>query len=132
MFDRIYSLKIFEGVEKETVSKIIKECELREYNSGEIIILEEEDSNWEWYIIKTWEVELIIWWEVIKELKSGDIFWEIALLNEEKRTATIKAKTDIVVFVLKIEHLIEMINNWNNTINKTILSRIEENIKIEN
>jgi|GEM_PF-7064585 hypothetical protein len=31
MFERIYSLKIFEGIEKETITKIINECKIREY-----------------------------------------------------------------------------------------------------
>lgn len=128
MFERIYSLKIFEWIEKETISKIMKECEVRSYDIWEIIMVENEESNWEWYIIKSWNVEIIIWWEKVTELNCWDIFWEIALLNEENRTATVKASSDLKVFVLKIEHLIEMINNWSNLINKTILARIEENL----
>lgn len=129
MFERIYSLKIFEWIEKETISKIIKECEIREYLEWEIIMMEWAESNAEWYIIKSGNVDIIIWWTRVAELGSGDIFWEIALLNEESRTATVKANSDLKVFVLKIEHLIDMINNGSNLINKTILSRIEENLR---
>lgn len=128
MFERIYSLKIFEGIEKETITKIINECHIREYLAWEIIMMEGTESNWEWYIIKSGNVEIIIWGQRVAELGSGDIFGEIALLNEENRTATVRAINDLKVFVLNIEHLLDMINNWSNLINKTILSRIEANL----
>ncbi|PZM85720.1 hypothetical protein DLH72_01480 [Candidatus Gracilibacteria bacterium] len=128
MFERIYSLKIFEGIEKDTIKKIINECEVREYSDGEIIIMEGENSNGEGYIIKSGNVEIIIGGKRVAELGTGDIFGEIALLNEESRTATVRATRDLKVFVLNIDHLMELINNGSNLINKTILSRIEENL----
>lgn len=128
MFERIYSLKIFEWIDKETIKKIVNDCEVREYLDGEIIMMENDASNWEWYIIKSGNVEIIIWWKRVAELGVWDIFWEIALLNEEDRTATVRAIKNLKVFVLNIDHLMEMINNWSNLINKTILSRIEENL----
>lgn len=128
MFERIYSLKIFEGIEKETITKIINECHIREYLAWEIIMMEGTESNWEWYIIKSGNVEILIWGQRVAELGSGDIFGEIALLNEENRTATVRAINDLKVFVLNIDHLLDMINNWSNLINKTILSRIEANL----
>ncbi len=128
MFERIYSLKIFEGIEKETITKIINECKIREYLAWEIIMMEWTESNWEWYIIKSGNVEILIWGQRVAELGSGDIFGEIALLNEENRTATVRAINDLKVFVLNIDHLLDMINNWSNLINKTILSRIEANL----
>ena len=128
MFERIYSLKIFEWIDKETIKKIVDDCEVREYLDGEIIMMENDASNWEWYIIKSGNVEIIIWWTRVAELGVWDIFWEIALLNEEDRTATVRAIKNLKVFVLNIDHLLEMINNWSNLINKTILSRIEENL----
>ena len=128
MFERIYSLKIFEGIEKETITKIINECKIREYLAWEIIMMEWTESNWEWYIIKSGNVEILIWGQRVAELGSGDIFGEIALLNEENRTATVRAINDLKVFVLNIDYLLDMINNWSNLINKTILSRIEANL----
>ena len=128
MFERIYSLKIFEWIDKETIKKIVDDCEVREYLDGEIIMMENDASNWEWYIIKSGNVEIIIWWTRVAELGVWDIFWEIALLNEEDRTATVRAIKNLKVFVLNIDHLMEMINNWSNLINKTILSSIEEKL----
>ncbi len=125
----ICSLEIFKGIDKKVVEEIIKSCEIRSYNSWENIITEWEKSNWEWYILKSWKVSISIWWTKIAELSEGNIFWEIALLNEETRTASIKALSKIEVIVLSLTNLINMINNDDNTINKTIMNRIEENLE---
>ncbi|USN59514.1 MAG: cyclic nucleotide-binding domain-containing protein [Candidatus Peribacteria bacterium] len=63
------------------------------------------------------------------ELHNGDIFGEIALLNEEERSASVEAISDIEVIVLTLDHLIDMINNDENNINKEVMRRIEENIR---
>ena len=130
-FDNLYSLKIFNWFDKYTVDKIVEKCEIRLYKNWDIILKEGDNSNWEWYIIKKWIVLVSIWWKKIVELNPWDIVWEIALLNEEQRTATVKAITDIEVIVLKMENLVEIINNDENNLSKTILKRIEENIERE-
>jgi CRP-like cAMP-binding protein len=129
--NNIYSLKIFNGLTKEIIDKIVENCEIREYSQWKIIVVEWEKSNWEWYIIKRWRVSISIWWKKIVEMNPWDIFWEIALLNEETRTATASADTDIEVIVLKFDNMIELIDNDKNWLNKTILKRIEENIERE-
>ena len=75
MFERIYSLKIFEWIDKEIIDNIIKNCEVRKYLQWEIIIMEHEESNWEWYILKSGNVEIIIWGQKVAELGFWDIFW---------------------------------------------------------
>ena len=92
-------------------------------------MFEWEESNGKWYIIKNGRVSISIKWNKIAELWSWDIVWEIALLNEEPRTATVKALEDVENIVLTLDHLVEMINNDDNSINKEIIRRIEENLK---
>ncbi len=129
MFEKIYALEIFKWIEQDVVQNIINNCKTRKIPASEKIIREGDESNGEWYILKEWNVAISIWWQKVAELSSWDIFWEIALLNEEKRTATVTAITDIEVIVLNLDNLIEMINSDDNTINKTIMSRIEENLE---
>jgi len=128
MPESIYNLEIFKWINKSVIDSIIIECEERKYSSWEMIIIEWEESNWEWYILKTGKVSIWIGWTRVAELNAWNIFWEIALLNEEERTATVTAITDIEVIILSIDNLINMINNDDDTINKTIINRIEENI----
>lgn len=129
MPESIYSLEIFKWISRDIVEKIILNCEDRFFKEWETIINEWDQSNWEWYILKNWNVSIRIWEQKIAELSSGDIFWEIALLNEEQRTASIKAISDIEVIVLTYDNLIEMIDHDENFINKKIMSRIEENLE---
>lgn len=129
IFDKIYSLEIFKWIEKEVVKKIVDNCEKEKFNAWEKILTEWDKSNWKWYILKKWNISVSIKWQKVAELSTWDIFWEIALLNEEERTATITALSDLEVIVLSLDNLIEMINNDDNSINKTIMNRIEENLE---
>lgn len=128
----IYTLKIFEWIDSSVLSTIIKGLKIEKFSSSEVIIQEWDESNWKAYIIKSWEVNVEISWEKRAILKTWDIFWEIALLNEEERTASIIAITDVEVFVLTQDIIFELINNWNDTINKDIMKRIRENLSHNN
>ena len=130
MPENIYSLEIFKWIEYDIIDKIIRHCEERVFLNGEMILIEWEDNNWEWYILKSGKVVISIWGSKIAELNNWDIFWEIALLNEEKRTATVTAISNLKVIVISLENIIDMINNDPNKINKKIIDRIEENISL--
>jgi CRP-like cAMP-binding protein len=127
--NNIYELKIFEWVDKEIINEILSNSKEIKFKKWDIVIEELDSSNGEWYIIKEWIVKISINGENITELKSWDIFWEIALLNDESRTATVTAVSDLELIVLDIESLINMINNDTNKINKEIIRRIEENLE---
>lgn len=129
MPETLFNLKIFKWIEKNVVEEIIlNSCE-KNFKAWEIIFLEWAPSDWEWYIIKSWSVKISINWQKVAELHGGDIVWEIALLNEEARTATVTALEDTEVIVLTLESLIEMLNHDDNSINKEIIRRIEENVE---
>lgn len=125
--ENIYELKIFEWIDKGVIENIIQNCEHRTFNNAEMILMQEEESNWEWYIIKKWSVNISINWESIAQLSTWDIFGEIALLSEEERTASVYSQWETEVIVLKIDDIVQMLSS-DNTINKTIIDRIEENI----
>lgn len=128
MPENIYNLEIFKWISHDVIEHIILNCNDRLYSVWEMIITEWEKSNWEGYILKTGKVSVSINWLKVAELNAWEIFWEIALLNEEERTATVTALENIEVIILSYDNLIDMINNDENKINKTIMSRIEENI----
>lgn len=123
--------KIFSGIDEETINKIITSWKKEEYVSGQIVISQWDNSNGKGYIIEEGEVIIEMKGKEITTLWNGEMFWEIALLNEEPRNATVKAKTDVSLLVLSLDDLIEMINNDENKINKEILRRMEENMKME-
>ena len=129
MTETIYNLAIFKWIEKETVKSIITNCEEENFAKGELVMIQWAQSNGKWYIIKNWTVKISINWTKIVDLSAGNIVWEIALLNEEERTATVEATSDTTMIVLTLDDLIDMINSDENNINKEIMRRIEENIE---
>ncbi|MFA5917208.1 MAG: cyclic nucleotide-binding domain-containing protein [Candidatus Gracilibacteria bacterium] len=124
------NLKIFNGIDNEVVDKILSYAPMEIFNSSDVIFNEGELSNGKSYIIKYGIVEVEINGNKIAELGDGEMFGEIALLNEEVRTATVKAITNVELIVLTLSDLIDMINNDDNIINKQIIRRIEENLKL--
>ena len=129
MTETIYNLAIFRWIERETIESIIANCEEENFAKGELIMIQWAQSNGKWYIIKNWTVKISINWTKIVDLSAGNIVWEIALLNEEERTATVEATSDTTMIVLTLDDLIDMINSDENNINKEIMRRIEENIE---
>ncbi len=128
MSNNIYELSIFKWIERDVVEEIVNNCSHKNFSKWVNIINEWDESNWEWYIILSWRVWISINKSFIAELSQGDIFWEIALLNEEKRTATVKSLSNLEVIVLRFDDIINMINWGSSKINKEIIRRIEENI----
>lgn len=124
----IYDLQIFSGIEKNEIDDLIKNLRKEIYKSGEIIIRQWDESNWKWYIILSWKVSVEISWEKIASLDAWNIFWEIALLNEEERTATIIAETDLELLILSQETILEIMNQ-DNYLNKEIMRRVQENLE---
>ncbi len=131
MPESIFNLKIFKGIDKNTIEEIVLSAPEKTFKAWELIFIQNTDSNWEAYIIKEWKLKVSINKKEVAILNSGDIVWEIALLNEEKRTATVEAITDTQVIILTLDMLIQMISNDNNTINNTIIERIEQNLENE-
>lgn len=129
MTESIYNLAIFKGIDRETINSIILNCEEEYFAAGEKIFTQWENSNGKWYIIKTGSVKISINDKKIVDLAEGNMVGEIALLNEEERTACVEAITDTQMIILTIDDLIDMINNDENKINKEIMRRIEENLE---
>lgn len=122
-------LKIFDWIDSDTLNNIILTSKVKNYSKWSIVIRQWDISNGEWYIIKYWKVEVLINWKKVKELWEWEIFGEIALLSEDERSASVIANSDIELIVITQDSILELINNWNESINKNIMERIEENIK---
>lgn len=129
---KIEHIYLFEWFEKVFLESILINSVFKNYSKWDIIIQEWEKSD-NAYIIISW----IVW--VFKDNKNintifeWDIFWEISLITNEPRTASIIAQTDIEVLVLSKENLLKIINtlpNWDK-IKTTILNRIIQNNDIK-
>lgn len=122
-------IKIFKWMTPEEVKIILWSLDTTFFEEGQIILKQWEESNKKGYIIARWEVEVDIDEKVVAVLWEGEVFWEIALLSEDARTATIKAIEDTLCYIITQDKLLEIVDNYSNEVNKEIISRIEENLK---
>lgn len=128
---KIEKLKIFEGIDNEVVEEILKNAETESFMAGETIIKQWDFPNATWYIIKEGSVDVFVSDKHTAKLTAGDIFGEIALLNEEPRSANVVAESNVTTYLITQNMLFEMINNDDNSINKEIMRRMEENLLAE-
>ncbi len=126
--EKLHELKIFTWIDRDILDNLLNNLQKEKFLSDQIILNEWDETNWKAYIIISGEVDIIINWEKISSLQEGDIFWEIALLNEEDRTATVIAKTDLELLVITQDAILEIMSE-DNSLNKEIMRRVQENIE---
>lgn len=128
---KLKDIYIFQWISENFVNLVIDNSRRMEVKEGEIIIKQWDFSNLEAYIIQDWEAEVVIYDKVIKTLLPGEIFWEMALVTNEPRTATIKAKTDLILLKINQDLLHKILRDFPNgkEIQKTMMNRILENLR---
>lgn len=128
---KLKDIYIFQWISEDFVNLVIDNSRRMEVKEGEIIIKQWDFSNLEAYIIQDWEAKVVIYDKVIKTLLPGEIFWEMALVTNEPRTATIKAKTDLILLKINQELLHKILRDFPNgkEIQKTMMNRILENLR---
>jgi len=131
---KLKDIYLFKGITDDQISMIIDNSRREKINEWDTIIKQSDESDWNAYIIQSWNAIVEINWDIIKELNEWDIFWEIALITNEKRTATIKAKTNLILLKLNKDLLFEIIRKFENwkEIQKIVMDRIIKNTKKKN
>lgn len=127
---KLKDIYLFQGLDWNFLEFIIDNSRRVEFEAEEIIIKEWEASDWNAYIIQKWEVEVLRNNKNIAILKAPEIFWEIALITDEVRTATIKTKTEVILLKINKDLLHKILKdfpNWDK-VQKVIQTRIMENL----
>lgn len=129
MMIKLKDTYLFEWVNDELVFFIIDNSRRVEYIAWDSIIFQWQESDNTAYIIQSGVAEVEIDWEEVAKLHPWDIFWEIALITNEKRTATVRAKTDLVLLKITkelLQRIIKELKNWKD-LQTEIIRRIREN-----
>jgi CRP/FNR family transcriptional regulator, cyclic AMP receptor protein len=110
--DKIEALKkapLFEGLSKKELGQLARVSEDMEIPAGTTLTKEGEIGH-EFFVIVDGDTEVKRKGKNLGTRGGGDFIGEIALLEDVPRTATVKAKTDLRVFVLTstdFRHLLE-------------------------
>ena len=93
-------LYIFVGLTQKEIAYFIMMSETLQFRKGDKIITEWEVSDDRAYLIESGSVGIYRSNKLIASLHSGDIFGEMALITDDKRSATIVANSEVEVLVL--------------------------------
>lgn len=128
---KLKDIKLFEWVDLGYVKMIIDNSRRIKVKKDEVILYEWGESNWKAYIIQDWVVRVEIWWKEVSKLTNWEIFWEMALITDDKRIATIIAETDLILLQIDKELLHTIIKKFKNgkDIQKVFMDRILENVR---
>lgn len=106
IFSFIQSLPLFKNLSTEALSYVFNFLEKKQLKAGDIIFEENEISD-HIVIIYEGEAEVLKWNQdqkrpyMIESLSSGSICGEMSFIDKSSRSATVRAKNDTTIFVIK-------------------------------
>ncbi|NQV14394.1 cyclic nucleotide-binding domain-containing protein [bacterium] len=115
--DLLESLDIFSGISREELEKISALMQRELYHPGEILI-KEADIGTQFFVLIKGHLEVMkrIEGDVQEVLnvisKSGELFGEMALVENKPRSAAIIAKEESEVLVIPKEGFLELVNQF--------------------
>jgi CRP/FNR family transcriptional regulator, cyclic AMP receptor protein len=119
---------LFEGLSRKELTQLARVSEDMEIEEGQVLCKEGEIGH-EFFVIIDGETEITRKGRRIAARGDGDFIGEIALLEEVPRTATVKAKTPLRVFVLTskdFHHLLEENPGVQRKVLGTLAKRVAE------
>jgi CRP-like cAMP-binding protein len=96
--DVLATLPLFAGVRKRALRRIARAADVQEFAPGDMVVTSGARSD-DFYVILAGEASAP-WKPAARELKTGDYFGEIGLLDGGRRSAFIVAKTELQVLRL--------------------------------
>lgn len=113
IFRRINNLRKISIFKHSSESKLLQICQVMEeekYKSGEYIFMEKTKGD-KFYLLNKGRVRVIQRSKVVRELEEGNCFGELALLNEEKRTASVMSIDKVQCYTLTKEKFLNLIDD---------------------
>lgn len=96
----ISNIQMFRGLGTKRLFALVKSLRIVDYEAGDIIF-EKGVSGDTFYIIKEGEVDIVIDERIIRTFGQFEYFGERSVLFNQVRTATVKARTNIVLWELQ-------------------------------
>lgn len=97
--DRLRDVPFFSGMSKKDLAAVAQQTDELDIAAGKTLV-REGDFGQEFFLIDSGTAEVTRGGASIGELGPGDFFGEMALLDEERRTATVTATSPLSVIVM--------------------------------
>jgi len=95
----IRDFSVFHSLTPQSLSHLAEKVTLKNYPSGSEII-RQGDIGYEFFLIGRGEVDVEVDGKVVNTLSQGAFFGEISLVKQQPRSATVRASSNVVCFVL--------------------------------
>jgi CRP-like cAMP-binding protein len=138
----ISGIKILERLTKPQLAKVARALQARQVPKGKDIVTQ-GDMGDTFFIIQEGQVEVLVTDQrqaseegltprAVDEMGPGDYFGEAALLTQEPRNATCRAKTDVVVLCLHSDDFSEVMGPLSELLDKNAVIRALQNVEALN
>jgi putative peptide zinc metalloprotease protein len=109
------ALPFFRGLEPQELDRIAPRLVTRRFVAGAVVV-REGDAGDGYYIVRDGEAEVTAGGAVLRRLRRGDGFGELALLFGVPRTATVTAVTDLVLASLPRDDFARLVRGSGETL----------------
>ncbi len=107
--ERLAAIPIFSVLDQATVDAMVPRF-VSEVFAADDVVFEEGDAGDRFYVVVRGKVEVVVGGQVVAHLEDGDIFGEMALLDDTTRNATIRARTQTLTISLGREDFHELLD----------------------
>lgn len=130
MSSPIEQLYIFEWFSQSEIAYFLLMSQTQNHKCGDVILRQWDVSNGCAYYLVSGHVKVVQWENEVALLGPGAFFWEIALITDELRTATVEAIDDIELQVfLKADFLVLLQRSAHHEkLKAEILKRMKERV----
>jgi MFS family permease len=105
------SVAMFRPLPIPAIDELALHVERVEFASGEDVVVQGEHGD-RFYVIGGGEADVIGDGRLIRTLRTGDGFGEIALLHDMLRTATVRARTPLKLYTLDRHHFLSAVTDY--------------------
>jgi MFS family permease len=109
--DLLRANPIFAPLPGSTLEQVAASLEEARVPAGEEIVRQGEPGD-RFYLIKDGALDVNVDGELVQSLAPGDSFGEIALLRDVPRTATVRARSDAVLYALDRRHFLAAVTGF--------------------
>jgi MFS family permease len=102
---------IFAPLPGSTLEQLAHALEDVHAAAGEEIVRQGASGD-RFYLVKDGALDVYVDGELVQSLEPGDSFGEIALLRDVPRTATVRARTDVVLYALDRRHFLAAVTGF--------------------
>ena len=107
--DFMRDVPLFAGLLRSELDRIALVMNPRDVAAGDVVCAEGEPGS-EFFLIAGGEAEIERGGQTVAKLSVGDHFGELALLDRGPRSATVRAVTDLRLYVLRDESFAAVLN----------------------